>query len=70
MLTGDAPIVISSQILNRQDGMDEYRMPQHVAGDDRRPPQGRGLRRARAGAAGQLIHRGRMLLGYQCATPG
>ena len=28
MLTGDAPIVISSQILNRQDGIDEYRLPE------------------------------------------
>lgn len=30
MLEGDAPIVISSQILNRQDGMDEY----HARPDD------------------------------------
>ncbi len=27
MLTGNAPIVISSQIVNRQDGMDEYNQP-------------------------------------------
>ena len=28
MLDGDAPIVISSQILNRQDGFDDYRRPE------------------------------------------
>ena len=41
MLTGDAPVVISSQILNRQDGKDEYRMPAAGPGRwtrARRPP--------------------------------
>ncbi|WP_134322397.1 glycoside hydrolase family 65 protein [Cumulibacter soli] len=32
MLDGDAPIVVSSQILNRQDGRDEYHVPAHAMG--------------------------------------
>ena len=58
MLTGDAPIVISSQILNRQDGIDEYRLPTTAARDrPGRPAQGGGLRRAGAAAADELRHR-------------
>ena len=41
MLTGDAPIVISSQLLNRQDGEDEYHAPGPGDGRGGRPPQGR-----------------------------
>lgn len=70
VLTGDAPIVISSQILNRQDGMDEYRMPQHVAGTTVDP------RKAAVFGERVLVPRAsystgeRMLLGYQCAHSG
>lgn len=69
VLTGDAPIVISSQIINRQDGMDEYRMPQQAtAAID--------PRKAVIFADRVLEPRmsytrdDRMLLGYQCAHSG
>ncbi|WP_395657500.1 glycoside hydrolase family 65 protein [Nocardioides sp.] len=70
VLTGDAPIVISSQILNRQDGMDEYRMPQDAALAAVDP--------RKAAAFGERVllprmsyaNRDRMLLGYQCAHSG
>jgi alpha,alpha-trehalose phosphorylase len=70
VLTGDAPIVVSSQILNRQDGLDEYRMAHAAAGEAVDP--------RKAGAFGErvLIPRlgyasdQRMALGYQCAHSG
>ena len=46
MLAGDAPIVISSQLLNRQDGKDEYHDATPVHGRGARPAQGLGLRRS------------------------
>ncbi|WP_343910909.1 glycoside hydrolase family 65 protein [Nocardioides aquiterrae] len=69
VLTGDAPIVISSQILNRQDGMDEYRMPQQLttALDPRKTAvfAERVLEPRMSYASDD-----RMLLGYQCAHSG
>jgi len=70
VLTGDAPIVISSQILNRQDGVDEYRMPTTAGGEIVDP--------RKAGAFGQRVLLPRMsyasderlMLGYQCAHSG
>jgi alpha,alpha-trehalose phosphorylase len=68
VLSGDAPIVISSQILNRQDGMDEYRMPAGSAGFD--------PRKAALFSERVLLPRmsyataDRMLLGYQCSHSG
>ena len=37
MLEGDAPIVISSQLLNRQDGQDEYHVPYEAMGEGTDP---------------------------------
>ena len=37
MLSGDAPIVISSQLLNRQDGEDEYHVPTAAMGEGADP---------------------------------
>ena len=39
MLSGDAPIVISSQLLNRQDGRDEYHVPSAAMGEGVDPRQ-------------------------------
>jgi alpha,alpha-trehalose phosphorylase len=70
VLTGDAPIVISSQILNRQDGVDEYRMPVTATGEAVDP------RKAGAFGTRVLIPRmsyatdDRLMLGYQCAHSG
>lgn len=70
VVTGDAPIVVSSQILNRQDGMDEYRTTQTAPGPAVDP------RKAAVFGERVLMPRasystdGRMLLGYQCAHSG
>jgi alpha,alpha-trehalose phosphorylase len=72
MLTGDAPVVVSSQIINRQDGRDEYQEP--VRPDE--PPAMADPRKAAAFQGRVLLPRlhyardDRMLLGYQCATSG
>lgn len=72
MLDDYAPIAISSQILNRQDGEDEYHVRSKAMGEGVDPRK-----------AGQLRHRvlipqsnngepenGRVTLGYQCAESG
>ena len=70
MLSGDAPVVISSQILNRQDGLDEYRA-RHPVPDEVVDP-----RRAAAFGERVLLPRlsyateERIGLGYQCAHSG
>lgn len=70
MLTGDAPIVVSSQLLNRQDGEDEYHAPaqDRVAMVD--------PRKAGSFDARVLLPRlhaadeHRLALGYRCANSG
>ena len=57
MLDDEAPVVISSQTLNRQDGRDEYHVRAAAMGSGRRPAQGRGLRGPGAGAAAALVRR-------------
>jgi len=70
MLSGDAPLVISSQLLNRQDGRDEYHVPSAAMG------QGVDPRRASAFEERVLMPRmsyadaGRLGLGYRCARSG
>lgn len=67
MLEGDAPVVISSQLLNRQDGQDEYHTPYEAMGEGTDP------RKAAAFDERVLLPRRheaderRSLLGYQCA---
>ena len=55
MLDADAPVAISSQMLNRQDGEDEYHVRAAAMGGGLRPAQGRGVRGAGAGAAESLV---------------
>ena len=69
MLAGDAPVVISSQLLNRQDGEDEYHLrPTPEPGVHADP------RKAGAFEGRVLLPRSpwpsddRMMLGYQCAN--
>jgi alpha,alpha-trehalose phosphorylase len=70
LLTGDAPVVISSQILNRQDGRDEYHGIREAGAAHVDP------RKAGAFDDRVLVPRmhyatdDRMLLGYQCANSG
>ena len=67
MLTGDAPIVISSQLINRQDGEDEYHVTSAALGEGLDP------RKASHFESRVLLPRlnyatdQRMLLGYVCA---
>ncbi len=70
MLDGDAPVVISSQLLNRQDGEDEYHAPAQskVAMVDPRKASGfedRVLLSRHHSATEK-----RMALGYRCANSG
>ncbi len=68
MLSGDAPLLISSQLLNRQDGEDEYHEPDKSMGGGVDP------RKAAAFEGRVLVPRlqfarpDRMMLGYQCAN--
>ncbi|ROR74237.1 glycoside hydrolase family 65 protein [Bogoriella caseilytica] len=70
MLDADAPVTISSQILNRQDGGDEYDVKDEALGAGFDP------RRAKAFEDRVLVPRrqdadgGRYLLGYQCRNSG
>ena len=52
MLSGDAPVVVSSQLLNRQDGEDEYHEPAQSKVSRGRPAQGGGLRGPGAASPG------------------
>ncbi|KQP66542.1 glycoside hydrolase family 65 protein [Nocardioides sp. Leaf285] len=68
MLEGDAPIVISSQVLNRQDGKDEYHVSSQSMGEGVDP------RKAASFDDRVLLPRlsyarhDRMMLGYMCAN--
>ena len=66
MLEGDAPVVVSSQILNRQDGHDEYHVRAHAMGGSFDP-------RKAAAFEGRVLEPQlnwysdrRMILGYRC----
>lgn len=67
MLTGNAPVVISSQLINRQDGRDEYQIAAQAHGDQVDP--------RKAAAFGERVllpqmHYAtdrRLMLGYRCA---
>ena len=69
LLEGDGPVVVSSQVLNRQDGIDEY-------AQNGRPADPFDPRKASRMAERVLVPRGdwhsdrRMILGYQTAQSG
>jgi alpha,alpha-trehalose phosphorylase len=69
MLSGEAPIVISSQLLNRQDGKDEYHDPSRSMGE----PDPRKAAAFEARVLEPRVHyarEDRMMLGYKCANSG
>ena len=70
LLTGDAPVVVSSQIQNRQDGMDEYRMPTTSAGEPVDPRKAAGFESRVLLPRMSIASPQRMVLGYQCAHSG
>ncbi|MGZ5389307.1 MAG: glycoside hydrolase family 65 protein, partial [Aeromicrobium sp.] len=69
MLDDAAPVAINSQILNRQDGEDEYHVTSAAMGEGRDPRRaGRIERRVLVPQEiGDGEDQGRVVLGYQCA---
>jgi alpha,alpha-trehalose phosphorylase len=67
MLSGDAPIVISSQLLNRQDGKDEYYVPYEAMGEGTDPRKAAAFDQRVLVPRAHYVREDRMLLGYMCA---
>jgi len=70
MLDGDAPVVISSQILNRQDGFDEYNSPGEAMGEGFDPRRTMTFTDRVLDPQGHWNSERRMILGYRCASSG
>ncbi len=76
LLDQSAPIVISSQLLNRQDGEDEYHVPSAALGEGKDPRQASKFdRRVLQPTLGQHEDEqdpegGQVTLGYRCASSG
>jgi alpha,alpha-trehalose phosphorylase len=66
MLDGEAPIVISSQILNRQDGFDEYFVRAAAMGEGEDPRKSGGFDRRVLDPQAHWTVDGRSVLGYVC----
>jgi alpha,alpha-trehalose phosphorylase len=70
LLDGAAPVVVSSQLLNRQDGEDEYHVAAAALGHGRDPRQMRRFdHRVLIPRLHREIHDG-VVLGYRCANSG
>jgi alpha,alpha-trehalose phosphorylase len=67
MLSGNAPIVISSQLLNRQDGKDEYHDTKHSMGDHIDPRKAASFEERVLLPQLHFARDDRMMLGYRCA---
>ena len=75
MLDGQAPVVVSSQMLNRQDGEDEYHVARHALGHGADPRKMRSFdHRVLEPRLHRHDHRGAaddgVVLGYRCANSG
>ena len=68
MLSGDAPIVISSQVLNRQDGKDEYHVSSAAMGRRIDPRRAGGFEERVLLPRRNYATEDRMFLGFQCAN--
>ncbi len=66
MLTGDAPVTISSQLLNRQDGTDEYHVRAAAMGEGMDPRRAEDFDRRVLDPQASEIRDHRFLLGYRC----
>jgi alpha,alpha-trehalose phosphorylase len=66
MLDADAPVVVSSQVLNRQDGEDEYHVRAHAMGEDPRKAARFDQRVLEPQVS--IGKEGRLLLGYRAAN--
>ncbi len=67
LLEGDAPLVISSQLLNRQDGEDEYHVRAAAMGEGVDPRKASRFEERVLLPRASYATEKRMLLGYQCA---
>jgi len=72
LLDADAPVAISSQLLNRQDGEDEYHVPSAAMGEGRDPRKtARFDRRVLVPQSiGVAADSDRMIQGFRCAESG
>lgn len=70
MLDGDAPVVVSSQVLNRQDGRDEYHASAYAKAEGFDPRKAARFADRVLVPQGDWSGDGRMLLGYRCASSG
>jgi alpha,alpha-trehalose phosphorylase len=68
VLDGSAPVVVSSQVLNRQDGEDEYHVSAHALGHAPDPRQMRSFDHRVLVPRLHREHDGEVLLGYRCAN--
>ncbi|MCW2807202.1 MAG: Kojibiose phosphorylase [Marmoricola sp.] len=68
MLSGDAPIVISSQLLNRQDGTDEYHDATRAMGEHADPRKASRFEQRVLLPRMHFAREDRMMLGYRCAN--
>ena len=68
MLSGDAPLVVSSQLLNRQDGVDEYHLQADTSGVHADPRKAGAFEGRVLLPRIQMAKDERMMLGYQCAN--
>ena len=68
MVSGDAPVLISSQMLNRQDGEDEYHEPAQSRVSTADPRKAGAFEGRVLLPKLHLAHEDRMMLGYQCAN--
>ena len=70
MLDDAAPVAISSQILNRQDGEDEYHVPSAAMGEGIDPRRAERIQRRVLvpQTHGGSEQQGRVMMGYQCAN--
>jgi alpha,alpha-trehalose phosphorylase len=66
MLDGDAPVVVSSQLLNRQDGGDEYHVRAAAMGEGVDPRRAEGFDRRVLEPQVHAADGDRLLLGYRC----
>ncbi len=67
VLDADAPVVISTQILNRQDGQDEYHVRSAAMGEGVDPRQGSAFDRRVLEPQYHYAEKNRLMLGYRCA---
>lgn len=70
MLDADASVVISSQILNRQDGMGEYDAPKAAGGKDFDPRKAESFTDRVLQPRFKRVSDGRYTLGFRCTNSG